>query len=253
MKTRAFQLDAAGRHVALVTVLAVACLLTAASGIASSAWAAEPDKKAVRPATVKPIKKIAPKVSASRAELRSKATQMAAGVRAAEAALSPEELAIAERIHTGQVACELGVTVTIKADARSPGYFDLESKKFKFRMFPVVTSTGAIRLQDARADAVWLQLANKSMLMSQKQGSRLADVCMNAAQTEVAAEMEKHPPESLLAPVKAATQAAAEHLPLPVPALAGTVPAGHGKLEKAPVQLPPVTQEVAAPPLSATH
>ena len=143
-------------------------------------------------------KKKAKPVASSRAELKTKANQVAAGVRAAEAALTPAELAIAERIEVGQVACELGVSVNIKADAKLPGYFDVQSQKFKFRMIPVVTSTGAIRLEDTHAGAVWLQLSNKSMLMSQKLGSRLADVCMSPAQMTVAAAMQKNPPVSLL-------------------------------------------------------
>ena len=65
-------------------------------------------------------------------------------------------------------------------------------------MFPVETSTGAIRLEDPKGGAVWLQLANKSMLMSQKHGQRLADACVNTDQALVAEMMIKNPPPSLL-------------------------------------------------------
>jgi len=213
MKWLAIQFSGGRQAAAALRVLATTSLLTLALGVAGTVHAAEPTKKVVKPAATKLVKKPAPKVTASRAAIKAKASQMAVGIMAAEAALSPEELAIAQRIHVGQVACELGVSINIKADARMPGYFDLESKRFKFRMFPVVSSTGAIRLQDARADAVWLQLANKSMLMSQKLGSRLADVCMNPAQMAVAAEMEKNPPTSLLEPEKAVAPAVPVRLP----------------------------------------
>lgn len=153
----------------------------------------------------KPVKAVKP-VSASRAELKTNANQIATGVRAAEAALSPEELAIAQRVEVGQVACELGVSVSVKADAKLPGYFDVQSRQYKFRMAPVVTSTGAIRLEDAHAGAVWLQLSNKSMLMSQKSGTRLADVCMTPGQLAVAQAIEKNPPVSLLDPVRVSKQ-----------------------------------------------
>lgn len=136
--------------------------------------------------------------SKSRAELNTKANQMASGIRAAEAALTPDELTIAQRVDVGLVQCELGTSVTVVADSKMPGYFDVHGRKFRFRMVPVVTSTGAIRLEDAKAGAVWLQLSNKSMLMSQKQGSRLADACMSPAQVAVALAMEKSPPPSLL-------------------------------------------------------
>ncbi len=137
-------------------------------------------------------------VSKSRAELKSEASQMASGIRAAEAALTPDELAIAQRVEVGLVQCELGTSVSVVADSKMPGYFDLQGKKFRFRMVPVVTSTGAIRLEDTKAGAVWLQLSNKSMLMNQKLGSRLADACMSPAQVAVALAMEQSPPPSLL-------------------------------------------------------
>ena len=67
----------------------------------------------------------------------------------------------------------------------------------KYFMHPVNSRTGAIRLEDPRAEAMWLQLGNKSMLMSQKQGLRLADECQANEQATVAEDMKKNPPKSL--------------------------------------------------------
>ncbi len=159
-----------------------------------------------QPSATKSAKKPAKAVAKSRVELKSAANQMATGIRAAEAALSPTELAIAQHVELGLVACELGNSVTVTADAARPGFFDVTGKKFRFRMVPVVTSTGAIRLEDTKAGAVWLQLSNKSMLMNQKTGSRLADACVTPAQAVVAAAMEKSPPPGLLDGVVVATQ-----------------------------------------------
>ena len=136
--------------------------------------------------------------SKSRLEVKTKANQMAAGIMAAEAALTPAELEIAARVHLGKLPCELGAFVTLMADPRSPGYFDLHTKTQKYRMFPVETSTGAIRLEDHKAGAVWLQLANKSMLMNQKLGRRLADACMNPDQIVEAEKILKNPAPGLL-------------------------------------------------------
>jgi hypothetical protein len=138
--------------------------------------------------------------SKSRLEAKSKANQMAAGIMAAEAALTPTELDIATRVHRGRLPCELGAFVTVTADVQSPGYFDVQTRQQKYRMFPVETSTGAIRLEDHKVGAVWLQLANKSMLMSQKLGKRLADDCMNPDQMAVAEKMLKNPTPGLLDP-----------------------------------------------------
>jgi hypothetical protein len=84
------------------------------------------------------------------------------------------------------------------ADAHTPGYFDLQGKGYKYRMRPVATSTGAIRLEDEKAGAVWLQLANKSMLMDQKNGRRLADECAHPDQVAVANDMKINPPPALI-------------------------------------------------------
>mgnify|MGYP001558606390 CR=1 FL=1 len=115
--------------------------------------------------------------------------------------LSPAALELAEGVQVGQVPCELGASVSVEADPKAPGYFHVRLGKETFHMAPVVTSTGALRLEDPHAGAVWLQLANKSMMMSTKLGKRLADACMSSSQVAVAAAMEKNPPPSLLDPV----------------------------------------------------
>ena len=163
---------------------------------AVSKTAAAKADKADKPVVKKKAQK--PTDSASRTNLKSAAVNVAAGIQAAEAAMTPAELAIAERVQVGKMPCELGASVTLTADAKNPGYFDMQGKNFSYRMFPVATSTGAIRLEDQKAGAVWLQLANKSMLMSQKQGIRLADECTSPAQLEVAQNLKLNPPVSIL-------------------------------------------------------
>jgi hypothetical protein len=169
---------------------------TKAAKPAASKTAAAKTDKADKPVVKKKAQKTA--VSAHRTDLKSAAVNVAAGIQAAEAAMTPAELAIAERVQVGKMPCELGASVTLTADARNPGYFDMQGKNFSYRMFPVATSTGAIRLEDQTAGAVWLQLANKSMLMSQKQGIRLADECTSPAQLEVAQNLKLNPPISIL-------------------------------------------------------
>ena len=156
---------------------------------------AAPQKTETSPAKKSAGKKSTPD---SRVEAKSKANQMATGIIAAEAALTPAELAIAERVYTGKLPCELGQSVTVTPEGKYPGYFDVQVKNLKYRMFPVETTTGAIRLEDKKAGAVWLQLANKSMLMDQKAGKRLADACMNPDQTKVADALEKNPGTTIL-------------------------------------------------------
>lgn len=134
-------------------------------------------------------------------------------------ALTPDELLLAGQVYAGYLPCELGASVSIQPDAATPGYFHLQLGKQRFHMAPVATSTGAIRLEDRQAGAVWLQLANKSMLVSDKLGKRLVDACMNPAQVQVAQAMERNPTPSIL------------DAPAPAPFVIGTAIAFTGQDE----------------------
>ncbi|WP_092131727.1 hypothetical protein [Polaromonas sp. YR568] len=178
--------------------------------------AAKPAAAAAKPAAAKKQPVINP---GNRTNLKSAAKNVAAGIEAAEAALSPAELAIAERVHVGNLPCELGASVNLTADAKNPGYFDIQGKNFKYRMFPVATTTGAVRLEDQKAGAVWLQLGNKSMLMNQKLGIRLADECVSPTQHAFAEAMKLNPPASVLdKPAAAAAAPVAAQAPAAAPA-----------------------------------
>ena len=175
---------------------------TAKSTTAKSTTAKTAKSTTAKPTTAKkaPVAKAEP--PSSRTLLRSATGQVAAGMMAAEAALTPEELAIAERVHVGRMPCELGAFVTVTADTAMPGRFHVEGKGFKYYMQPVATTTGTVRLEDSKGGAVWLQIANKSMLMNQKLGQRQADECMSPEQTLVAEAIKKNPPPSVLEAAK---------------------------------------------------
>ena len=108
-----------------------------------------------------------------------------------------QDLVIAQQIHQGLMPCEMGLSVRVAADAAAPGYFHVQGKGFRYRMYPVHTNTGALRLEDKKAGAVWLQLANKSMLMDQKKGRRMADECAHPEQVAYGQDMKTNPPPSL--------------------------------------------------------
>ncbi|MDP3797256.1 MAG: hypothetical protein Q8R06_08900 [Polaromonas sp.] len=205
---------------AAAAVTMVAAVLLASPGVATAqTTASKPAAPATKPAA-KPAAAKKPAVSADRTNLKTTAKNVAAGIEAAEDALTPAELAIAERVHVGNLPCELGASVTLAADTKVPGYFDLQGKNFRYRMFPVATTTGAIRLEDRKAGAVWLQLANKSMLMNQKLGIRLADECMSPAQVTMAEALKLNPPASVLDAPKPAAPPAMAAAVTPEPAAA---------------------------------
>jgi hypothetical protein len=134
--------------------------------------------------------------------------------------LTPADLEVAKLVHVGDIPCELGATVHIAPHKRE-GFFIVRTGIQRFRMHPVESKTGAIRLEDPVAQAMWLQLGNKSMLMSQKLGRRLADECMSPAQSAVAEALKTNPMPSLLEPLPAAKPASAPEVqaaPAPAPA-----------------------------------
>ncbi|MHB1122315.1 MAG: hypothetical protein ACYC0T_06270 [Ramlibacter sp.] len=205
----------------LVATLPCALLIAAAP---MSAGAQAANGKQAATAATKP----APK-KASR-----KKVKPANGVKAIEEAvevdddphveLAADELEIAKKVHVGDIPCELGATVHITPHKKRAGFFIVRAGIQRFRMQPVASRTGAIRLEDPRAGAMWLQLGNKSMLMSQKMGRRLADDCKAPDQAVLDAHLKKNPLPSLLEPLPAA-KADAPADPAVTPAVAPTAAA----------------------------
>ena len=155
--------------------------------------------------TVNSKQQTAPKAKVQVAKPTDKAPLYKRAVPVAATAMQPSDVApehervvTAEQVHTGRMTCELGNFVTVTPDAQNAGAFVVQLKQHKFHMVPVVSSTGAIRLEDAQAGAMWLQLANKSMLMNSKIGQRMADECQSPDQAAVAQAMKLAPPPSLL-------------------------------------------------------
>ncbi len=99
-------------------------------------------------------------------------------------ALSSRQLNIARNVQTGSFSCAFGITVSIAPDSRMKGRFTLGSGNKRYTLYPAPTTNGAVRLEDNKAGIVWLQLPSKSMLVSQKEGRRVADECINYAGTQ---------------------------------------------------------------------
>jgi hypothetical protein len=150
----------------------------------------------------KPVKKAQPAkkkhVVKKKAAKEVKKVEAAVPVESPTERLSSEELALAPKVYTGDMRCELGEDVKVTADGQHPGFFHVTAGKRQYYMHPVVSKTGAMRLEDNRAGAVWLQLGGKSMLLDQKRGERVADSCAGAAQRDYAAHMSQHPAPDLL-------------------------------------------------------
>ncbi|MDB5946719.1 MAG: hypothetical protein JWQ33_1745 [Ramlibacter sp.] len=164
--------------------------------------AASPALVSAQAAAAKPAAKTAAKPAAKKASTAGTSKASRAAQKAAEESravdddpsvqLTPADLEAAKLVTLGDIPCELGATVHITQHKRE-GFFIVRAGIQRFRMHPVESRTGAVRLEDPVAGAMWLQLGNKSMLMSQKMGKRLADDCMNPAQSAMNEELKKNP------------------------------------------------------------
>jgi hypothetical protein len=182
--------------------------LTLSSGVLAAEPVAQQKPKSTAST---PVKQAAAKQAAAKPQAKPaapkyyyvRATPLVAAPLAAVAAQVPVpqvQAAAPEvgEVHTGRMVCELGNSVTVTPDPQQPARFIVQMKKFTYHMTPVETTTGAVRLEDTQAGAMWLQLPNKSMLMNSKLGQRMADECQSEHQTAVAHRMKLDPPPSLL-------------------------------------------------------
>ncbi len=145
-----------------------------------------------------PAKPAAAGAAAAKAPVKPAAKAAPVKAAAAVAALSEEQLSIAQIVHTGRIACADGASVNITPDAKQAGAFDLVFGKLAYDVVPVPAKSGAVRLENEKAGIVYMQLANKSMLFNEKQGKRLADDCISPAQKAVADAMKANPTASVL-------------------------------------------------------
>jgi len=196
--------------VPLIPAVAAALFIAAASPAFAQSAEAAPKKPAASAA--KPAQ-----AAASKPKLKRSAQKAVEEVTPIDddpsITLSDADLAVAKQVYVGELPCELGASVHVRP-ARRTGLFVVSTKGYRFLMHPVESRTGAIRLEDAKRGAMWLQLGNKSMLMSQKLGRRLADECQSPQQVTFAEELKRNPRPSILdAPTPAAASAAAAQPP----------------------------------------
>jgi hypothetical protein len=80
-------------------------------------------------------------------------------------------------LSAGTYHCELNQNVQFEKVSQDRKSAVLKWGKKNYAMKAVETQTGAIRYEDKASGMVWLMVANKSMLLNQKHGQRLADEC----------------------------------------------------------------------------
>jgi hypothetical protein len=96
--------------------------------------------------------------------------------------LTQEQLDNAGRVLIGDMPCEFNQSVAVSEIPEKKGYFNIAFKGKTYLLTPEATTTGAVRLEDKKNGVVWLQIANKSMLMNAKIGQRMVDNCVHPSQ-----------------------------------------------------------------------
>jgi hypothetical protein len=138
----------------------------------------------------------------------------------------PEQIDAAGRVYYGAYECELNHSVTIAKSARHAAYVDVRSGKSTWLMKPVLSTTGAVRLEDVKGQTLMVQIATKSMLLNVKTGRRIVNECVSARQRELIAEAAAKAAEtaaSAAGPSASAPQAAASSAEAPASATASAL------------------------------
>ena len=95
-------------------------------------------------------------------------------------------------------------------------------------MRPVLSTTGAVRLEDVKGETLMVQIATKSMLLNVKTARRIVDECVSARRRELIAEAKEAKAAEMAAsaagPAASAPYAAASSGQAPASAAASAPP-----------------------------
>jgi len=97
----------------------------------------------------------------------------------------PEQVKAAEMVYYGKYDCEFNQTVDIALSPKHSSYVTVKHGKGEWLMKPVLSSTGAIRLEDVRGETLMVQIASKSMLLNVQTARRIVDECISPKQREL--------------------------------------------------------------------
>ena len=122
---------------------------------------------------------------------------------------SADQIDAAGQVFYGTYECEFKQTVQIVANLKHPSYVDVKHGKADYLMKPVLSSTGAIRLEDVRGITLMVQISSKSMLLNVRTGQREVDECISPKQRELVEAARAAKAESAAAALAATAAAAA--------------------------------------------
>lgn len=184
---------------AFAAVLLAGGVLVALMGVCLPRPASAQSPAANVPAQAPAAKTTAPKAAATKGPATSKAkvsnkkkvVEPPPEAEVVVANADDEQLLAAKEVHFGESGCEFGQKIQLDASTMHPGYVDMSFNQKKYVLKPVRSSTGALRLEDVRSEALMIQISSKTMLMDQKTGHRLLDNCVHPDQKVTAADAEQ--------------------------------------------------------------
>jgi len=182
--------------IAMTTLMVPAVLAPQAAQAALPAPAKPSTSKASTTAAANPGKAA---TAADKARAAARKATVAAGAAAAAAATtlalaSDEQRHAYTLAHLGEYQCEFKRMIRVLAHPRQEGYVDLHFDKQVVTARPVLSSTGAVRLEDVKGRYLMVQIAFKSMLMDTKLGQRVADECLHDAHHDARRAAAEAPP-----------------------------------------------------------
>ena len=127
---------------------------------------------------------VAAQTTAKPAKASKAAKAPPAPVQVVIAAADIDQMKAANLVYYGLYDCEFNDKVNITQSTTYPAYVDVTEKKNKWLMKPVLSSTGAVRLEDVGGETLMVQIATKSMLLNVKTGHRIVDDCISPKQRE---------------------------------------------------------------------
>ena len=100
-----------------------------------------------------------------------------------------EQREAAERVFYGHYECEFHQSVVVARSAAHAAYVDVRHGKAVYVMKPILSPTGAVRLEDVKRRTLIVQIPTKSMLLDVQAGHRLVDECVSPAHRVEAARV----------------------------------------------------------------
>ena len=96
-----------------------------------------------------------------------------------------DQIKAAELVYYGKYDCEFKQSLDIAQSTKHNAYAEVKSGKSTWLMKPVLSSTGAVRLEDVKGETLMVQIASKSMVLNVKTAQRVVDDCISEKQREL--------------------------------------------------------------------